>query len=109
MSLSVQVEDVSACLTGVITSTTARTAPTNKAAVRANVTFILAQLLAKGKATSIRSRGYEGAMPPPPGPVQISHKKYGRRRCPHRFHVSRPPLPGHWIRYWLSSVFCFLV
>ena len=28
----------------------------------------------------------------PPGPVKIGHKKDGRRRWPHRFHVSRPPL-----------------
>ena len=28
---------------------------------------------------------------PPPGPVKIGHKKDGRRRRPHRFHVSRPP------------------
>ena len=28
---------------------------------------------------------------PPPGPVKIGHKKDGRRRWPHRFHVSRPP------------------
>ena len=32
------------------------------------------------------SRG-EGAMAPP-GPVKIGHKKDGRRRRPHRFHVS---------------------
>ena len=35
----------------------------------------------------------------PPGPVKIGHKKDGRQRRPHRFHVSRPPLPGRWIRY----------
>ena len=28
----------------------------------------------------------------PPGPVKIGHKKDGRQRWPHRFHVSRPPL-----------------
>ena len=28
---------------------------------------------------------------PPPGPVKIGHKKDGRQRRPHRFHVSRPP------------------
>ena len=28
---------------------------------------------------------------PPPGPVKIGHKKDGRRRQLHRFHVSRPP------------------
>ena len=28
---------------------------------------------------------------PPPGPVKIGHKKDGRQRQPHRFHVSRPP------------------
>ena len=39
-------------------------------------------------------------MAPPPGPVKIGHKKDGRQRWPHRFHVSRPPpLPGRWIRY----------
>ena len=27
----------------------------------------------------------------PPGPVKIGHKKDGRQRRPHRFHVSRPP------------------
>ena len=27
----------------------------------------------------------------PPGPVKISHKKDGRQRQLHRFHVSRPP------------------
>ena len=35
--------------------------------------------------------GAKGAMAPPPGPVKIGHKKDGRRRQPHRFHVSRPP------------------
>ena len=35
--------------------------------------------------------GVEGAMPPSPSPVQISHKKDGRQRRPHRFHVSSPP------------------
>ena len=29
---------------------------------------------------------------PPPGPVKIGHKKDGRQRRLHRFHVSRPPL-----------------
>ena len=29
--------------------------------------------------------------PCPPGPVKIGHKKDGRQRRPHRFHVSRPP------------------
>ena len=34
--------------------------------------------------------------PPPPSPVQISHKKDGHQRRPHRFHVSCPsPLPPH--------------
>ena len=28
----------------------------------------------------------------PPGPVKIGHKKDGRQRQLHRFHVSRPPL-----------------
>ena len=35
--------------------------------------------------------GAKGAMAPP-GPVKIGHKKDGRQRRPHRFHVSRPPL-----------------
>ena len=35
--------------------------------------------------------GAEGAMVPP-GPVEIGHKKDGRQRWLHRFHVSRPPL-----------------
>ena len=51
--------------------------------------------------SSSGSRGAEGAMAPPPGPVKIGHKKDGRWRRLHRFHVSRPPpLPGRWIRYW---------
>ena len=29
--------------------------------------------------------------PCPPSPVQTSHKKDGRQRRPHRFHVSWPP------------------
>ena len=41
------------------------------------------------------SSGSRGGGPrgpwPPPGPVKIGHKKDGRRRRPHRFHVSRPP------------------
>ena len=32
-----------------------------------------------------------GPWPPPPGPVQTSHKKDGRQRRQHRFHVSCPP------------------
>ena len=50
-------------------------------------------------------RETEWAMPPPPGPVKISHKKDGRRRQLHKFHVSRSPLPGHWIRYCLNCDF----
>ena len=43
--------------------------------------------------------GAEGAMASP-CPVKIGHKKDGRQRRPHRFHVSRPPpLPGRWIRH----------
>ena len=45
----------------------------------------------------------------PPGPVKIGHKKDCRRRRPHRFHVSRPPLPGRWIRYWTTNQSRFLV
>ena len=37
------------------------------------------------------SRGGPTGPWPPPGPVKIGHKKDGRRRRPHRFHVSRPP------------------
>ena len=37
--------------------------------------------------------GAEGAMALP-SPVQISHKKDGRQRRPHRFHVSCPPPPN---------------
>ena len=37
------------------------------------------------------SRGGQGGHAP--SPVKISHKKDGRRRCPHRFHVSRSPPP----------------
>ena len=36
--------------------------------------------------------GAEGAMPPPLGPLKISHKKDGHQRWSYRFHVSRPPL-----------------
>ena len=40
---------------------------------------------------SSRSRGAEGAMPPPPqSPVKISYKKDGHQRRLHRFHVSQP-------------------
>ena len=31
-------------------------------------------------------------MAPLPGPVKIGHKKDGRQRRSHKFHVSRPPL-----------------
>ena len=53
--------------------------------------------------------GAEGAMAPP-GPVNIGHKKDGRQRRPHRFHVSRPPpYPAAgsatvWIRLWSTRV-----
>ena len=36
------------------------------------------------------SRGGRGGHGPP-GPVKKGHKKDGRQRRPHRFHVSRPP------------------
>ena len=42
------------------------------------------------KLSSGSGGGTEGAMAPP-GPVKIGHKKDGRQRRPHRFHVSRPP------------------
>ena len=39
-----------------------------------------------------------------PSPVQISHKKDGRQRQPHRFLVScPPPLPGRWIPCWIMA------
>ena len=41
-----------------------------------------------------------------PGPVKISHTKDGRQRRPHRFHVSRPPPTGRWIRYYLIILLC---
>ena len=44
------------------------------------------------------SKGAKGPCPLP-SPVKISHKKDGRQRQSHRFHVSRPR-PGRWIRYW---------
>ena len=37
------------------------------------------------------SRGGPRGPWPPPGPVKIGHKKDGRQRQPHRFHVSQPP------------------
>ena len=41
------------------------------------------------------SRGGPRGPWPPPGPVKIGHKKDGRQRRPHRFHVSRsPPYPA---------------
>ena len=42
--------------------------------------------------------GAEGVMTP--HPVKISHEKDDHQRQPHRLHVSHPPLPGRWIRYW---------
>ena len=53
-----------------------------------------------GYEPSSGSRGGRGGHAPPPGPVKIGHKKDGRQRRLHRFHVSRHPLPGRWIRYW---------
>ena len=40
----------------------------------------------------------------PPSPVEISHEKDGHQRQPHRFPVSWPPLPSHWIRCWFELV-----
>ena len=37
--------------------------------------------------------GCRGGHAPSPSPVQISHKKDGRQKRPHRFHVSWPPYP----------------
>ena len=53
--------------------------------------------------------------PCPPSRVKISHKKDGRQRRLHRFHVSWSPLPGCWIRYcehiyvnWSVSVIYYI-
>ena len=43
--------------------------------------------------SSSRSRGVPRG-PWPPSPVEISHKKDGRQRRSHRFHVSWPPHPA---------------
>ena len=56
---------------------------------------------ALGKHPPGSSSGSRGRWPP--GPVKISHKKDGRQRRLHRFHVSQPPLPGRWIRYWADT------
>ena len=49
--------------------------------------------------TAVADPGGQGAISP--GPVKINHKKDGRRRRLHRFHVSwPPPLLGRWIHYW---------
>ena len=53
---------------------------------------------------TVADPGEEAGGPCPPGPVKISHKKDGRQRRPHRFHVSRPPLPDRWIRYCINTV-----
>ena len=47
----------------------------------------------------------------PPSPVETSHKKDGRQRRPHRFHVScpPPPTPGRWIRCWMHKLLIALV
>ena len=58
--------------------------------------------------SSSRSRGGRGGHAPPPSPVKISHKKDGHRRRLLRFHVSRPPLPDHWIRYCPSPLLLVL-
>ena len=50
--------------------------------------------ISKNKNSSGSRGGVEGAMAPS-SPVQISHKKDGRQRRPHRFHVSCPsPYPA---------------
>ena len=76
--------------------------PTNYYAKWLNLTF---------KADSTSSNNLPVADPggargpcTPPGPMKISHKKDGHQRWPHRFHVSRAPLPGRWIRYCLQWV-----
>ena len=38
--------------------------------------------------------GGQGGHGPPPGPVKINHKKDGRQRRPHRFHISWAPYPA---------------
>ena len=43
-----------------------------------------------GKTVADPGGGCRGAMAPP-SPVEISHKKDGRQRRSHRFHVSGPP------------------
>ena len=45
--------------------------------------------------TSVADPEGHHAIPPlPDGPVKISHKKDGRQRRRHRFHVSCPPYPA---------------
>ena len=41
----------------------------------------------------VEDPGGRGGHGPSPGPMKIGHKKDGRQRWPHRFHVSRPPPP----------------
>ena len=63
-------------------------------------------------------RGCRGGHGPSPSPVEVSHKKDGRQRWPHRFHVScPPPYPAagsdaastfHELAWFISS-YCFLV
>ena len=53
---------------------------------------------------SFREKNWELAHPPGENPGSATDKKDGRQRWPHRFHVSCPPPPGHWIRYCCSLV-----
>ena len=43
----------------------------------------------------------------PPGPIIISHKKDGRQRRLHRFHVSRPPYPAAGSATVIQFAYCF--
>ena len=47
--------------------------------------------LYRASSSGSRGGGGRGGHAPPPGPVKISHKKDGRQRLLHRFHVSWPP------------------
>ena len=63
-----------------------------------------------GNFDSVADRGGVPRGPCPPSPVEISHKKDGCQRRPHRFHVScpPPPPPSRWFRccllYCISNV-----
>ena len=52
---------------------------------------VLPDSLWRAKIKTVADPGGSRGGHAPPGPVKIGHKKDGRRRRPHRFHVSRPP------------------